>query len=278
MAINYASKYSSNVQEKFTEKAVSNAISNNNLDFSGVNAVTVYSVGTAPMNDYSMSGDSRYGTAAELQNTIQTLTMSNDRGFTFTIDRRNYTDSQMVMESGRALARQLEEIVIPEVEKYRFSKVLAATTPVTTAITSAYDSFLDGTTALAEKNVPLELLVAFITPAFYKMVKQDAGFIKSCDIAQNMLLKGQIGELDGVPLVLSTESILGENVKFILAHRGALEVAQKIEDYKIHNNPPGISGWLVEGRMYYDAWVLDKMKDAIYAHVVASAKVSRTSK
>lgn len=272
MAINYASKYSGNVQEKFTEKAVSNAISNNNLDFSGVNAVTVYSVGTAAMNDYSMSGDGRYGVASELQNTIQTLTMSKDRSFTFTIDRRNYTDTQMVMESGRALARQLEEVVIPEVEKYRFSKVLAATTPITTAITSAYDAFLDGTTALAEKNVPLESLVAYITPAFYKMVKQDAGFIKACDIAQNMLLKGQIGELDGVPLILSTESILGENVKFIIAHRGALEVAQKIEDYKIHDNPPGISGWLVEGRMYYDAWVLDKMKDAIYAHVVATAK------
>lgn len=278
MAINYASKYSSNVQEKFTEKAVSNAIANNNLDFSGVNAVTVYSVGTAAMNDYNMAGAGRYGTASELQNTIQTLTMTKDRSFTFTIDRRSYTDTQMAMESGRALARQLEEVVIPEVEKYRFSKVLAAIKPVTTAITSAYDAFLDGTTTLAEKNVPLESLVAFITPAFYKMVKQDAGFIKACDIAQNMLLKGQIGELDGVPLILSTESILGENVKFIIAHRGALEVAQKIEDYKIHDNPPGISGWLVEGRMYYDAWVLDKMKDAIYAHVVATAKSTRSSK
>jgi hypothetical protein len=27
----------------------------------------------------------------------------------------------------------------------------------------------------------------------------------------------------------------------------------KLADYKIHENPQGINGWLVEGRIYYDA-------------------------
>lgn len=38
----------------------------------------------------------------------------------------------------------------------------------------------------------------------------------------------------------------------------------KLADYKIHENPQGINGWLVEGRIYYDAFVLNNKKAAIY--------------
>ena len=38
----------------------------------------------------------------------------------------------------------------------------------------------------------------------------------------------------------------------------------KLADYKIHENPQGINGWLVEGRIYYDAFVLKNKKAAIY--------------
>jgi len=34
--------------------------------------------------------------------------------------------------------------------------------------------------------------------------------------------------------------------------------------YKQHENPQGINGWLVEGRIYYDAFVLKNKKTAIY--------------
>ena len=34
----------------------------------------------------------------------------------------------------------------------------------------------------------------------------------------------------------------------------------KLADYKIHENPQGINGWLVEGRIYYDAFVLNNKK------------------
>ena len=37
----------------------------------------------------------------------------------------------------------------------------------------------------------------------------------------------------------------------------------KIAEYKTHNNPQGVSGWLCEGRVYYDAFVLKNKKDAI---------------
>ena len=42
----------------------------------------------------------------------------------------------------------------------------------------------------------------------------------------------------------------------------------KLEDYKIHEDPPGISGSLVEGRVCYDAFILENKKKAIYYQAV----------
>ena len=47
------------------------------------------------------------------------------------------------------------------------------------------------------------------------------------------------------------------------------EAPAKLEDYKIHQDPPGISGSLVEGRVNYDAFVLDNKKSALYYQAVS---------
>ena len=39
---------------------------------------------------------------------------------------------------------------------------------------------------------------------------------------------------------------------------------EKLASYNTHVNPPGINGQLVEGRIVYDAFVLDNKKMAIY--------------
>lgn len=50
----------------------------------------------------------------------------------------------------------------------------------------------------------------------------------------------------------------------MLAHPCACVAPTKLEDYKIHADPPGISGSLVEGRICYDAFLLDNKLKAIY--------------
>lgn len=273
MAINYAEKYAQKIDERFSKEAVSNAAVNNDYDFVGVQTVKVYSVPTAPMNDYQRSGAGRYGTPAELENSVQEMTMSKDRSFTFTIDRGNFSDTQMANSAGQALQRQLREVVIPEIDTYRFAKICEnAGTTVTSAITksNAYDAFLDGTTALVDKKVPLAGAVAYVSSAFYKLIKLDNSFVKQSDIAQNIALKGQVGTIDGIPVVVLPKSYLPEGVEFIILNKIATTSPVKLAEYKIHDNPPGINGWLVEGRVYYDAFVLNNKKNAIYVHKSAA--------
>ena len=50
----------------------------------------------------------------------------------------------------------------------------------------------------------------------------------------------------------------------MVCHPVATVAPVKLEDYTIHENPPGISGALVEGRICYGAFVLDNKAKAIY--------------
>lgn len=100
------------------------------------------------MGDYTTEGASRYGTPEELGNEVQEMTLAKDRAFTFTIDKKSEDDTMGTMEAGAALRRQIDEVVIPEIDTYRIAKLVAGAdagnivkdTAVTKA--NAYEKFL----------------------------------------------------------------------------------------------------------------------------------------
>lgn len=96
MAVNYASKYANKIDERFSKEALSGGVVNQDYNFVGVKTVNVYSVPTSKMNDYQREGSNRYGNPEELGNSVQEMTLTKDRSFTFTIDRGNYNDTQML--------------------------------------------------------------------------------------------------------------------------------------------------------------------------------------
>lgn len=273
MVVNLAAKYDKKVAERFKLKSLTEVAVNRDYDWAGVNSINVYSIPTVAMNNYTTTGTGRYGTAAELDNTVQTMVVTRDRSFTFTIDRKNFQDTQMVMESGKALACQVDEVIVPEIDTYRLSTISAAAVAAggasaVAAITAAnaYAKFLDGTLYLDENKVPVGGRIAFVTPQFYNFIKLDSTFIKSTEIAQKMLVNGQVGEIDGVKLIKVPSTYFPAATPFILCHPAATVAADKLEDYKTHDNPPGINGWLVEGRTRYDAFVLSAKNKAVYVH------------
>lgn len=269
MAMNYASKYAQKIDEKFAREALSGSAVNNDYDFVGTKKVNVYSVPTAAMNDYQRTGTSRYGTPAEMENNVQELTIKKDRSFTFTIDRGNFSDTQMANAAGAALQRQIREKVVPEIDIYRFDVICTkAGTTKTGSVTkaNAYEEFLTGAAKLIDNNVTITECAAFVSSEFYKLIKEDASFIRGGDLSQQMLTKGQVGMIDGIAIIVVPTSYLPTGVNFIITHKAATTSPVKLAEYKIHDNPPGINGWLVEGRVYYDAFVLDNKADAIYVH------------
>ena len=65
---------------------------------------------------------------------------------------------------------------------------------------------------------------------------------------------------------------LPQRTNFIITHPMATVSPVKLAEYKTHDNPPGISGWLCEGRIYYDAFVLNNKKKAIIVSKAPSAE------
>lgn len=276
MAVNLASKYSTKVDERFKLKSLTEVGINRDYDWSGVKTVSIWSIPTVAMNDYTRTGLARYGTAAELQDTKQDMTLSRDRSFTFTIDKGNHNDQMMVKNSGKALARQIDEVVVPEVDIYRLSTMAAGAvagggtnTPAAVTAANAYTVFLKAGEYMSDNKVPLASREAFVTPAFYSFIKLDPSFIKASDTAQHILINGVVGTVDGVKIVVVPSSYLPLNTAFIMVHPSATVAASKLEDYKTHDNPPGINGWLVEGRIIYDAFVLGNKSKALYTYKTA---------
>mgnify|MGYP001111953680 FL=1 len=269
MAVNYAAKYSQQVDERFKLGALTSSLVNYAFEWLGVSTVKVYSMPTAAMGDYTTEGASRYGTPEELGNEVQEMTLAKDRAFTFTIDKKSEDDIMGTMEAGAALRRQIDEVVIPEIDTYRIAKLVAGAdagnivknTAVTKA--NAYEKFLAVQEILDNKKVPTGGRICICTPGYYNMLKLDEAFTKKGDMATQIAINGLVGEVDGVYFVKAPKSYFPEKVHFIITNPIVMPSPIKLAEYKIHDDAPGISGYLVEGRVRYDAFVLNKKKDAI---------------
>jgi hypothetical protein len=276
MAINLATKFSPLVDEKFTAESKTSLVTNKDYDFIGAHSIKIYSVGTAPMNDYGRNTTigtaeaqvlSRYGTISDLSNTVQEVSMEKDRSFTFVIDKMDEDETLGALNAGSALARQLREVVIPEVDKYTYGKMSAGagkTATETITETNAYDSITAGTEYFDENMVPVDGRVITCTPAFYTLLKKDTKAVLETETGQDMRIKGVVSNMDGVTIQKVPASFLPEKTNFILSHKVATTQAIKLAEYKVNNDPQGISGSLVEGRIYYTAFVRNNKKTAIY--------------
>lgn len=274
MAINLVTKFLPYVDEIFTTESKKSLLTNDDFDWTGAHTIKVHKVNTVSMNDYSRHGlsgsafSSRYGNLGDLGNTIEELTLKKDRSFTFVIDKLDKDETGNVLSGASALARQQREVIIPEVDTYTYGVMVAnagtKVTDVTLTKDNIYDEITKGTEVLDDAEVPDVGRVLTVIPEVYRMMKKSPDLTLDCDITAKQKAKGVIAMVDGMDVVKIPKKRMPENFGFMIAHPVATVAPTKLEDYKVHQDPPGISGELVEGRIYYDAFVLDNKKMAIY--------------
>lgn len=272
MAIDLAEKFLPYVDEKFTQESKKSLLTNNDFNWSGAKTVKAYKITTASMNDYDRSGTgtnaSRYGAVQGLDATTEDFTLTKDRAFTFAIDKLDVDETAKQLQAAAALERQIREVVIPEIDSYIYTVICdnAGTTATAAALTkdNIYKAILDASQELDDANIPETNRVLVVTPATYSIMKQCKDIILDTEIGNNMRLKGVIGMLDGANVVKVPSSRLPKDFGFMLVHPSATIAPIKLEDYKVHEDPPGLSGSLVEGRINYDAFVLDNKAKGIY--------------
>lgn len=276
MAINLHEKYSKKVIERFHLESLTESSFSKDLDmeFTGVKTVKVTSINTAAMNDYTRSGSTRYGTPADLQDTVQELTMTKDRSFTFIIDKGDNMQQNMIKKAGAAIKRQLQEVVTPEIDKYRLAtwatnagQKATVTAPTKSTILGL---IVDAKMALDNKMVPAKGRTLYVGSVAYKALLTCDEYIRLDNLGSKTVVNGKVGEIMGMDVKFIPDTYLPSKVQFMVVYKGSAISPVKLHEYKVHMDPPGISGHLCEGRFIYDAFVLDTKKDGIYVASTAS--------
>ena len=278
--INLVTKFLPLVDEKFTTESKKSLLTNKDFEWTGAHSVKVYKVSTSGMNDYDRSASntenwSRFGPVGGLDAVTEEMVLKKDRSFTFAIDKLDTDETAQQLEAASALERQMREVVIPEVDSYTYGVMCegAGLKPDAIALTeeNICDEIFKANTALDNAEVPETGRVLVVTPDTYLLMKRSKEIFLETDIAEDMRIKGVIAMLDGAKVVKVPANRLPENFGFMIAHSVATVAPTKLEDYRIHADPPGISGSLVEGRICYDAFVLDNKKNAIYYQAKTAA-------
>ena len=273
MSIDLVTKFAPYTDEKFKAESKISLLTNQDFDFVGARIVKIYKISTAEMNDYvrhpvSDYAASRYGTAKDLDATTESFEMTRDRSFTFTIDKLDEDKTNQQLTAAKALARQLREVVIPEVDAYTYKAMAtkAGNKPDAVALTAEniYTEILKASKALDDEEVPETDRQLVVSPEVYQLMKRCKDITMETEIGNDLRIRGVIANLDGTNVIKVPAVRLPEHFGFMLAHPSATVAPTKLADYKIHQDPPGISGDLVEGHIVYDAFVLDNKTKAIY--------------
>ncbi len=281
MAIDLHAKYSKQIQTEFKRESLIHTHLSSNYDFSGVKTVKVVTPITVPMGNYTRSGTSRYGEPNEMQDVVQEMMLTQDKSFCMTIDKGNYSDQSGVKEAGKMLSLQIAEQAVPLMDTYCFNKLAheAGKLELGEALTreNICSRITKGTTFMDNAEVPAEDRVLYLNPETYAMLRTSEEFMRCDALINKSLSKGQVGTYDGMVVVKVPNSRWPQGVNFMIVHKSAACAPVKLNDTKLHRDPPGISGNLLEGRQYYDLFVFGAKCNGVYVEVDSSKVNSLTA-
>lgn len=268
MSVNLASKYASKLDQLFAKGSYTDAAVNQNYDFDGVRTVNVYTVTTTDLVDYNResTGD-RFGGNNEVQDTVATYTLANDKAFKLVIDRGNYEQQALAKKAGEVLRAQMDERVIPAIDVDRIAAGAAGATAVSHAVSAGdnvYEDFMKAVAYLDEAKAPVSGRYAFVTPQMYVAIKSKIVSTVNANAYNDKLLpRGFVGELDGVNIIVVPASYFPANTKCVIWHKDALLGAKQIMKTRIITDSELVDGTVLTGRFIFDSFVLDGKKKAV---------------
>lgn len=277
MAINLASKYSNKIAEKCTKESYVAGNASAEYDFAGVKSISIYTPQTVDLNDYKRSGANRFGTPVEMEDTVQEMELSQDKGFSITIDKGNNLDQMSTKNAAKMLNMQIKEKVVPYMDKYTLKRwaQLAGTIEGLSAAptkTTIVEKIFDGAKALDNALIPDQDRILYIPTTYYNMLRLSAEFLAVDNLAEKALAKGYVGMVADMKVIKVPDAYMPSDLYFLITFKGSVLNPNKIKTMRILNDVMGIDGSVLEGRNYFDAFVLGAKAGGVYA-AVASASI-----
>jgi len=264
------------------------------VNFGGAAAVNVFKTSMVGLGNYARSTGYPVG---DVTGAWETLTLSKERGRAFSIDRMD-DEETLGMAFGTLAGEFIRTQVAPELDAYRFSTYASTTGIQEVATPAALDTGAKVLAAfdvamgkLDEKEVPAEGRKLFISSSCYNLLKGQLTRTLSTETSADR----RVFEIDGVEVIpvpqtrfykgitlvdgssaatggYSKTENTGKNINFLLLHPSAVLQVTKLDSLKVFS--PEVNqtadAWLIQYRIYHDAFVYANKKEGIYSHIAAS--------
>lgn len=276
MAIFLREEWASKVAETWTRRSLFADKASSDYNFDGVKDILISSIRTQSLNDYDRNGGmSRYGTPKEVQDAAQRLTMRTDKSFSMTIDKGNNTEQDMIKNAGKVVRRELEEQVIPYFDQlvgHAWATGAGKIVGVANALTKStfIGEINKAKSHFVNNHIPFNNVYLYIPTSMMSILVTCPEFLNLEKLGTKVLVNGMVGKLSNFPIIEVADQDLPEGVQFMIAKKECLLFPKKIWDTNIHQNPPGISGHLMEGRFIGDGFVIGEKALGVYTCVLAS--------
>lgn len=263
------------------------------IDFAGANVVKVFKTSMVGMGTYSRATGYPGG---DVTGTWETLTLAASRGRAFSIDRMD-DDESLGMAFGTLSGEFIRTQVAPEVDAYRFNEyaswsgiteVASPTTLASSTILAAIDA---AALVLDEAEVPAEGRLLYVSATIHGFLKAAVSRYLANENSVNRTVK-MLDSMEVIPIPqtrfykgitldagasasaggFAKTSSTGRDINFLLLHPSAVLQATKLAALKIFTPEENQSAdaWLLQYRLYHDAFVYDNKVKGIYSHIKAS--------
>ena len=224
-------------------------------------------------------------TAGSVTLAYQAVTLSYDRGVSFTIDRVDDMDAAYVA-SAELMNEFFRTKLVPEVDAARISRLAVA---ANSASHSAYGSLTASTVLAAidagEASIgqvadPTEAIL-FVSWGTYSLMKQAAQYRFTAGQDPDSTFE----RFDGMRVVRVPDARFGArftkgngaftssgSINFLMALPESAKAVTKLDAPKVFDPDTNqtADAWLFQYRLHHDMFVLDQKVDGLYVHTIAS--------
>ena len=261
------------------------------VNFAGANVVQVFKTDPIGLGKYDrVSGYP----AGQVVGSWETLTLATERGRSFVIDRMD-DEETLGMAFGTLAGEFIRTKVVPEVDAYRFSKYAStasinAATPGTLDANGIIKALDDAKLELDKDEVPSEGRLLYISDNCLNLLESKVSrFLGNENAVDKRVTKYSGMEVIMVPQTRFYKGITlddgatvdaggysktvstGKDINFMIIHPTAVLQVAKHDSLKVFTPEQNqtTDGWLMQYRIYHDAFVYANKLNGIYLHCKA---------
>lgn len=296
MATNYATQYQQALDQPFKSGLKSEALydhnrtSTNRFRFVEGKTIKVSTLTVEGMND--VDRDNIAWATRRHSNEWKSYELTHDREFDTLVDPMDIDETNLVYSMGNISGEFVRKQLIPEMDKYMFSKLYSDVDTLNGTINT--DAITDGDTALAtfdklmeemdENEVPEEGRIAYVTPEIHRFLKEALNSSRQLGTTPAITdVNRIIGRLDEVDLIKVPSARMktaydfsnapvpaagAETMRMIIVQPESVLAPMKVDTAMMSEPTAATKGkWIYYQRQYWDVFVLAEKYQGIAINV-----------